>query len=113
MRSLRPSKITTGRHTHLISKETEVQLILDVLRLTQDGGKSSDTKDVSLGTIKERYLTSKEMLMLKIETSLFTTLMEESTNNGISFMLMNGRVNLERENLTKSSVSMLKDHSML
>lgn len=39
--------------------------------------------------------------------------MERSTNNGTSSMLMNGRESQERENSTKTSVSMLRETSTL
>ena len=48
MESQRPSRTTTGSHTHLISNQTVDLAMSDVLPLTQDGGNSSDTKTVSL-----------------------------------------------------------------
>jgi hypothetical protein len=42
MKSLRPSRTTTGNHTHLTSKEMAAQPISDVPQPTQDGGKCSD-----------------------------------------------------------------------
>jgi hypothetical protein len=51
--------------------------------------------------------------MLKTETSLSGTDIRDSTNNGTSSMLMNTQRNQRRENSTRTSVSMLKDHSTL
>jgi hypothetical protein len=48
MVSQRPSRTTTGSHTHLISNQTVDQPTSDALPLTQDGGNSSDTKMVAL-----------------------------------------------------------------
>jgi hypothetical protein len=48
MKSQRPSRTTTGSHTHLISSLMEVQATSDVLQPTQDGGNSSSTKDHQL-----------------------------------------------------------------
>jgi hypothetical protein len=50
MRSPRPSKTTTGSHTHLKSKETVDHLMQDALVLIQDGGNSSDLMEPSLET---------------------------------------------------------------
>jgi hypothetical protein len=55
MESLRPSRIITGSLIHLISNQMEDQPISDVPLPTQDGGNSSDTKDLSLSMKKERY----------------------------------------------------------
>jgi len=49
----------------------------------------------------------------KEETSLPTPSMVKSTSNGRLSMLMNGKVNQEKENSMKSTDSTLKDHSML
>ena len=51
--------------------------------------------------------------MLRIKTSSSGTNTEESTNNGMSSILMNGKENLERENSMKTSVFTLSDHSIL
>jgi hypothetical protein len=48
MRYPRPSRATTGRATHLISNQTVDQLMLDVPLPTQDGGNSSNTKELKL-----------------------------------------------------------------
>jgi hypothetical protein len=55
----------------------------------------------------------KVVLMLKTETSLSGTNTERLTNNSISSMLTNGRVNQLRDNSIRDSVSTLKDHSTL
>ena len=77
MRSPRLSRITNGSHTHLTFKETEPLPMSDAQLLTLDGGRCSDMRIISSGTKKVRYSISKEMLMLKTETSLFTKLPEE------------------------------------
>jgi hypothetical protein len=70
MRFPRPSRITTGSHTHLISKETVDHPTLDVPTPTQDGGNSSSKKEHSSETSRTlRFLTFKELLMLRIEIS--------------------------------------------
>jgi hypothetical protein len=55
----------------------------------------------------------KVVLMLKTETSLSGTNTERLTNNSISSMLTNGRVNQLRDNSIRDSVSTLKYHSTL
>jgi hypothetical protein len=62
---------------------------------------------------EERSWKYKVMLTKRTEI-LVSTLSQlmDFINNGISSMLTNGKVNQERENLTKSLASMLKDHSM-
>lgn len=61
---------------------------------------------------KVRLLMYQEALIQKIEISLLIQNMERLTNNGTSFMLMNGRENQAKENTVKDSVSMLKEISM-
>jgi hypothetical protein len=110
----RPSRTTFGKLIHLTSNPTVDQPTLDVQLLTLDGGNFSDTRALPLSMKEERSLKLLEMLMLKIE--IFKSITREIMafiNNGTSSMPMNGRVNLARVNLTKSLVSMLKDHSML
>jgi hypothetical protein len=51
---LKPSRTTTGNHTHLTSNQTVAQATSDVQLLTQDGGNCSDMKVVSLPMRKER-----------------------------------------------------------
>jgi len=113
MRSPRLSRTTTGNPTLLTSNPTEDQATLDALPLTQDGGNSSDTKEFQLSMRKARSLKSKAMLIKKTETLVSTHRTMESTNNGILSMLMNGRENQERENLTRSSAFMLREISTL
>jgi hypothetical protein len=62
---------------------------------------------------KERSLRFKVILILNKETSLWVTKELLSINNGISFMLTNGRENQERVNSMKTSVSTLKETSIL
>jgi hypothetical protein len=59
MESQRPSRTTTGSHTHLIFNPTVDQPMSDALLPTQDGGKSGDLKVVSLSTRKVRFLKFK------------------------------------------------------
>jgi hypothetical protein len=54
MRFPRPSRTTTGSLTHLISRSTVEATISDALPLTQDGGNSSEDKELKLSMIKER-----------------------------------------------------------
>jgi hypothetical protein len=93
----RPSGITTGSHTHLTSKATVEALTSDVLLPTQDGGNCSDLMEHSLETSRTiKFWMYQEAKMLRTEISLFTKLMERSTNNGTSCMLTNGRVSLRK-----------------
>jgi hypothetical protein len=113
MRSLRPSRITTGNPTLLISNPMEDPPILDAPLPTQDGGNSSNTKEVQSLTRKERFLKLLAELMVKTKT-LESTLREmKFTNNGISYMLTNGKENQSKENLMKDSDSTLKEISTL
>jgi hypothetical protein len=68
---------------------------------------------LSLPTKEERSGMFKVDLIKRTETSLLTTSMERLTNNLMSYMLMNGRVNQPRDNSIQDSDSMLKDHSTL
>jgi hypothetical protein len=52
-------------------------------------------------------------LMLKTETSLSTEIMERPTKDGKSSMLMSIQMSQLRVNLTRTSVFMLKEISML
>jgi len=104
MKSLRLSRTTTGRLTHLISNPTEDQAISDALLPTQDGGRCSDTKVPQLSTRKERSWKSKAMLILKTETLVSIDNKMVSGNNGTLSTLMNGRENQERENSMRNSV---------
>ena len=113
MKYPRLSRVNNGSHIHLIFKEMEPLPILDAQLQTQDGGKCSNMRDNLLPTRKERSFTSRVMSMLKIETLKLKTRTMESTSNGILYTLMNGRVNQERESLTRSSVSTLIEPSML
>jgi hypothetical protein len=92
MVSQRPSRTTTGSHTHLISNPTVDQPTSDVPLPTQDGGKSGETKVVSLSMRKERYLrfkTKKTTLIWNQETFKLETEEKTSDNNGKSYMSMN------------------------
>jgi hypothetical protein len=60
---------------------------------------------------KARFWKFKEMLIKRTEISRLETNMEESTNNLISSMSMNGRVNQLRVSLMKNLGLLLKDHS--
>jgi hypothetical protein len=108
----RPSDPTTGRTMLLKSNPTVDHPTLDALQLsTQDGGKCSELKVLTLSMRKERSSMSQEELMMKTETSLSTTNMENSTNNGTLFTLINGQKNQRMENSTKTSVSVLEENS--
>jgi hypothetical protein len=111
--SPRPSRITTGNHTHLTSNPMEDQQTSDALLPTQDGGNYSDTKVLSLSMRKERFLMSAVMLIKKTETLKFTTRTVELTNNGILCTLMNGRVSQRKENSMKISDFTSKEISSL
>jgi hypothetical protein len=50
MESPRLSETTTGNLTHLISNQMVTAITSDALLPTQDGGKSSDTRTVTLST---------------------------------------------------------------
>jgi len=113
MRSQRPSRTTTGSLTHLISNPMEDQPISDVQLPTQDGGNFSDTKEPQLSMRKERSLKSKVELTTKTEILESTLKRMPFTNNGISSILMNGKVSQRKENLTKDSECMLKETSIL
>ena len=54
-----------------------------------------------------------ELLILKTETSLSGTDIRDLTNNGTSSTLTNTQRNQRRENSTRNSDSMFKDHSTL
>jgi hypothetical protein len=89
-------------------------LISDAQLPTQDGGKSSEDKELIWLMTKERLSKFKVELTLKTETLLQvieTTML--STNNGISSTLINGRENQLRVNSIRDSVSMLKETSTL
>jgi hypothetical protein len=111
MESQRPSRTTTGNPIHLTFRATVEVPTSDALPLTQDGGKSSDTKVLMLSMRKERLLKSRVDSIMKTETSLSETETIRSTNNGILFTLMNGRENQLRDNSTRDSDSMLKETS--
>jgi len=80
---------------------------------TPDGGNSLDLTVLSSSTKRARSLMSKVVLMEKIRTSKFTTSMERSTSNGTSSMLMSIQKSQRRESSTRTSVSMLRETSML
>jgi hypothetical protein len=112
MRFQRPSRTTTGRATHLISKETVDLPTQDVLLPTQDGGNCSELKELSLETSRMiKYWKFKEELTVRTRTSDSSKPTVESANNGTSCTLMNGRVNLKKVNSMKDSDSSLKEIS--
>jgi len=51
----RPSRITSGRLTHLTSNQMEAHQTSDVLLPTQDGGNFSDTRVLLLPMREERF----------------------------------------------------------
>jgi hypothetical protein len=110
----RPLETSTGRTTALKSNPTDQTRTSELPQLsTQDGGNSSDMKKDILSMSKERSSMSKEEEITKMPTSLYGTNIRDSTNNGILSTLMNTQMSQKRENLTKTSDSMLKDHSTL
>jgi ribosome assembly protein YihI (activator of Der GTPase) len=113
MKSQRPSRITTGSPIPLIFNQMVVQATSDAPIPTQDGGRCSDMKELLSETRKVRLSKLSETLMLKTETSESTMAITESINSGISFMLMNGRANQEKESLMRSLVFMSKETSTL
>jgi hypothetical protein len=113
IKSLRPLRTIYGRLTLSTSKAMVDQITSDVPLPTQDGGSYSDTKELLSRMKEERSWKSKEMLTKKTETSESTMETMDSINNGTSSTLTNGKVNQEKENLTKSSDFTLKDHSTL
>jgi len=113
MKSQRPSRITTGSLTHLTFSQTEDQAMSDAQLPTQDGGNSSSTKVLQLSMREERSLRFKAMSIKRTETLESTLKRMESTSNGTSCTLTNGRVNLKRVSSMRNSVFMLKEISML
>jgi hypothetical protein len=115
MKSQKQSEMVTGRT--IASKFQAMELITTLrshLVSTQDGGNSSETEEMdSLSTREERLLMSQEVKILKEDTSLLTPSMESLTNNGTLSMKMNTLKSQRRENLTRSSVSMLIEISTL
>jgi len=110
----RPSDQTTGRTTPWKSNPMVDHPTSEPLQpSTQDGGNCSELKVHSLSMREERSSMFQVALMLKTEISSFGTSMERSTSNGMSSTLMNTQRNQRRENSTRSSDSMLKDHSTL
>jgi len=94
----RLSRTTNGRATHLISNQMVDPPTSDALPLTQDGGNCSSMKVLSSPTSRTtRLWMSQETETKRTRTSLSMESMVVSTNNGISSMLMNGRVNPKRE----------------
>jgi hypothetical protein len=111
MRFQRPSRTTTGSHTHLIFNPMVTHPTSDVPLLILGGGSFSDTKDHLSSMREERFWKYKVMLILKTETSVLTGNKMVSGNNGTLSMQMNGRVNQEKENLMKILDSTLKEIS--
>jgi len=114
MKSPRLSRITTGSLTHLTSNPTVDQATSDALLPTQDGGRCSDMtiQLQPLITREERSLKLLEESMLRTEILVSIPRTTRSTNNGISSMLTNGRVNQLRDNSMRDLDSMLKETSM-
>jgi hypothetical protein len=98
----------------LTSNQMVDQATSDAQQLIQDGGSSSKLMEHSskISETLKLYLSKVESTA-KTETSLLKTRMERFTNNGRSSMLTSMRKNQLRDNLTRSSVSMLKEISTL
>jgi hypothetical protein len=114
MRSQRPSETTTGRTIALIFRAMVTVTISELPQAsTQDGGNSLNTKDQLSLTRKERFLKLWVELMVKTKTLELTLREMKFTNNGILYMLTNGKENQSKENLMKDSDSTLKEISTL
>jgi hypothetical protein len=98
MRSPRQSRTTTGSLTHSTFNPTEDHLTSDVPLPIQDGGNSLNIRVPQLSTRKARSLKLLAKLMVKTETLVSTLKVMKFTNNGILYMLMNGRENQSKEN---------------
>ena len=108
----RPSDLNNGKTMLWKFNPMEDQQILDSPQVShQDGGNSSSMMELSSPMKKERLWTFQVTLMLNKETSKSTRSTEKQTSNGMSSMLMNGRVNLSRENSMKNLVYTLKEIS--
>jgi len=103
---LRPLRTTTGSHIHLIFNPMETQLISDVLQPTPGGGNYSDTKELMLLMREERSYMYKETKIKKTEILRSRIETMVSINNGILYMLTNGKVNQAKVNSMKTSDSM-------
>lgn len=87
---------------------------LDATHQAQDGGNCSNMMMVKSST--QRLVTLWKCIRVRILRVIVSTLEEATrrfTNNGISSTLTNIREILRRENSTRTSDSMLKDHSIL
>jgi hypothetical protein len=75
-----------------------------LLQSTQDGGRCSDLKVLTLeASIRRNSSMFKELLIPKEDISnVMRRRLERSINNGTLSMLTNGRVNQLRDNSTKS-----------
>jgi hypothetical protein len=112
--SQRPSRVTFGNLTHLTSNQTEAQLTSDAPPQTADGGNCSNIRTLQSLTRKAKFWRFKVMSIKRTETSVLTPSNQTPfTNNGISSMLMSGRASQSKVSLTRNSVSMSRDHSML
>lgn len=110
MKRPEPSNLPMEDLIQLRSFQKEEIIKLDSTRLTVNGGNSSDMRLrlVYLSTLKERYLMSGKLKTSTTDKYSFKTDMVVSTSNGRSSM--NG-ANQQRDNSTRTSASMLKDHS--
>jgi len=96
------------------SKAMETPTISEcIVPSTHDGGRCSNlTVLLSSMSMVKSWMFKVDMIV-KTETSLFTTSMEESTNNLTSSMLMSGRENLKRVHSMTDLGFMLREISTL
>jgi hypothetical protein len=114
MELIRLSETTTGRTMPWSSNLMVVDnTSKSQVESTQDGGRCGEMKLHSLSMIKERYLISKVVLILKADIFSPGTSMERLTSNGKLSMLTSIQKNQRRENSMKNLDFMLKDHSTL
>jgi len=116
MRELSSFSTITGRTMSWKSTETEdIHTLEQLLHKTLDGGRCSNTMVVTsmLSSTRTNTLTFKAKLIQKEDISNVTRLrMDKSTSNGMSSMLMNGRVNPPRESSMKNMDFMSKEISI-
>jgi hypothetical protein len=109
----RLSRVNNGVIGLLTFKETVVQPIYNAIPLTQDGGRSLDTRTTSLSTPRPRLLLSQVDSITRTETLSLNQELERSIKSGESFTLTSTRRSQPRVNSTRSLDFTLKETSML
>jgi len=89
MMNLELSNQLLTRTMQSVSRAMAEATVSDAINQTQDGGRCSDTKMVTLSTRKERSWMSTRVLIWRTDKSLYGTRPMDSTNNGILFTLTN------------------------